>query len=140
MTREETIKVLAILKAAYPASYKGMSRDEANGVVMVWATQFANIPANAIMIAVQKLIASSTFPPTINEVKSKLRGVYWEAWQAIAEHENGSNPMEGGRLEATRRIMEACRPCNDAGDNEPTLSELIGGVQKYISSGGGDDH
>lgn len=42
MTREDTIKVLAILKAAYPASYRNMSRDEANGTVMIWATQFAN--------------------------------------------------------------------------------------------------
>lgn len=28
----------------YPASYRNMSRDEANGTVMIWATQFANDP------------------------------------------------------------------------------------------------
>ena len=49
MTREDTIKVLAILKAAYPASYCNMSRDEANGTVMIWATQFANDPVQVIM-------------------------------------------------------------------------------------------
>ena len=42
MTREETIKVLAILKAAYPNAYKGMTREEAQGTVSVWAMQFAS--------------------------------------------------------------------------------------------------
>ena len=33
MTREETVKILAILKAAYPNSYKGMTKEEANATI-----------------------------------------------------------------------------------------------------------
>ena len=133
MTREDTIKVLAVLKAAYPASYRNMSRDEANGTVMIWATQFANDPVQVIMMAVQKLIATSTFPPTISEVKSKIRDLYWESWMALQQHENGFLPLENRQLEAIREIEAACKKYNDSGSNEPKLSELLGGLQNYLT-------
>ena len=138
MTREETIKILAILKAAYPASYKGMTKQEATGTIAVWAAQFAGTPATVVMIAIQKLIATNTFPPTISEVKSKIRGMYWEAWQAISMHKNGIMPLDARRYAETEAIMNACSKYNNSGSNEPTLAELIGGVQKYIA--GGEDN
>ena len=36
MTRDETTKVLALLKAAYPNSYKGMTKEEAMGTISIW--------------------------------------------------------------------------------------------------------
>ena len=69
MTDKEAIQVLAVLKAAYPNSYKNMTTAEAAGTVNVWAIQFANVPVEVVIIAVNKLIATSTFPPAISEVK-----------------------------------------------------------------------
>ena len=135
MTRDETVKVLAILKAAYPASYKGMNKQEANGVITVWSTQFAKIPAEVILIAVQKLIATSNFPPTIAEVKSKLRGLYWETWGDTRQHEQGTLPMDETTLRRAKIVMNVCSEYNSRATQEPTLSELIGGVQNYITSG-----
>ena len=60
MTREEAIKVLAILKAAYPNSYRGMTKEEAHGTVAVWAAQFASMPASVVMIAINKKISKNT--------------------------------------------------------------------------------
>lgn len=71
MTRDETIKMLAILKAAYPNSYKGMTKDEANGMIAVWTMQFADMPADIVLMALNKLISTSQFPPAISEVKRK---------------------------------------------------------------------
>ena len=136
MTREETIKVLAILKAAYPASYRNMTKDEANGTVAIWAAQFAREPVQVVMLAVQKLISKSTFPPTISEVKSQMRGLYWEAWQDVAMHENGCRPLDEQRLEAMRTIVKSCERYT-SNSNEPTLGELLGGVQKYLTDGKG---
>ena len=87
MTREETIKVLAILKAAYPNSYKGMTKEEANGTITIWSIQFANIPANVVMIAINKIISDSPFPPSISEVRDKIRGLYYEAQEMLRAHE-----------------------------------------------------
>lgn len=135
MTREETIKVLAILKAAYPASYRNMSRDEANGTVMIWATQFAADPVNVVMMAVQKLISTNTFPPTISEVKSKLRGVYWEAEEKLLLHDNGNVQIDDGTYQSYKAIRDACCKYNNRGSNEPTLAELMSGVQNYLTDG-----
>lgn len=132
MTREDTIKVLAILKAAYPASYRNMSRDEANGTVMIWATQFASDPLDVVLIAVQKLIATNAFPPTISEVKSKLRALYWEAEGELMINSNG---LDSGKVQSIKAISDACSRYNNRGSNEPTLSELIGGIKKYITDG-----
>lgn len=137
MTREETIKVLAILKAAYPASYRNMSRDEANGTVMIWATQFARDPAQVVMMAVQKLIATNTFPPSISEVKSKIRSMYWEADGKLLLHYCGNVQMPDSELKATEAIRDACGSYIRGISNEPTLEELMGGVQNYLTDGKG---
>ena len=94
MTREETIKILAILKAAYPNSYKNMTKDEANGTVTIWAMQFANIPADVVMIAINKLISTSPFPPAICEVKEKIKGMYWESCETGAHIRPGRHKFK----------------------------------------------
>lgn len=87
MTREETIKVLAILKAAYPNSYKGMTKDEANGMIATWQMQFHQVPANVLLIAINKLISTNQFPPAISEVRTTLRNMYVEAKTMLRSHE-----------------------------------------------------
>ena len=37
MTRSEALKVFGILKAAYPNAYKGMTKDDANSVIIFGA-------------------------------------------------------------------------------------------------------
>ena len=137
MTRDEAIKILAVIKAAFPASYRNMTRDEANGTVMVWASQFANDPAEVVMIAVQKLIATSQFPPTIADVKSKMRGLYWESWMAVRQHDLGLAVMSAKQLEATTAVMNACERYNREASAEPKLCELMNGLQNFLTDGGG---
>ena len=63
MTKKEATQILAILSAAYPSSYRNMTEQEAQGTVMVWCTQFGDISAEVVMMAVNKCISSSKFPP-----------------------------------------------------------------------------
>lgn len=83
MTKEEALEMLAILKAAYPNSYNGMSKQEALGVVTVWALQFAEFPADIVFMALQKAISASKFPPSVHEVKKELEAVHWEAYEML---------------------------------------------------------
>lgn len=138
MTRDETIKLLAILKAAYPNSYRGMTKEEANGTVLVWSTQFAKYPANVVMIAVNKLISKSTFPPAINEVKEEIRGLYWEAWGMLNEHKTLGN-LDDKTVAQLNEIMDICEPMRTRLTIEPTLGELLGGYSGYLSGGSRDD-
>lgn len=138
MTRDEVIKILAIMKAAYPNSYRGMTKDEANGTVSVWATQFAKYPARVVMIAINKIISKNTFPPSIGEVKEEIRGLYWEAWMMLNEHKTHGHLPEK-TVAALHEIMEICEPMRTQQTIEPTLGELLEGYNGYLSGGSRDD-
>lgn len=77
MTREETIKVLAVLKAAYPAFYRGMKADELNGIVNLWASQFEGDDYKTVGAAVQAHIATDAkgYPPHIGAIKAAIRKI-----------------------------------------------------------------
>ena len=142
MTRDETIKILAILKAAYPNSYREMTKEEANGTVAVWATQFANMPADVVMIAINKLISTNTFPPSINEVKDKIRGLYWESWMMLKQNERYNDDLEmtGYYLDEKtvarlKQIMDIVEPMRCRMTSEPTLEELLKGFDGYLAGG-----
>lgn len=153
MTREEAIKMLSILKAAYPNSYKGMTKDEANGTINIWAMQFASMPFAVVQIAVNKLISTNTFPPTINEVKQKIRSLYWEAWEMKRSHESSTvgikldeddDPIYIGKtldaktLALVEDIIRICEPMRTQERLEPSLGELLAGFNTYLSAGDSD--
>lgn len=139
MTRDETIKVLAILKAAYPNSYRGMTKEEANGTIAVWAAQFASMPVSVVMVAVNKLISTNTYAPSINEVKDGIRGLYWETWEALNFHSRGLKVLDDRTVAALEEIMRIVEPMQSRSTNEPTLVELIEGYSGYLSGGTCDD-
>lgn len=128
MTREETIKILAILKAAYPNSYKNMTKEEASGTVTVWAMQFATIPAEVVMVAVNKLISTSPFPPAICEVKERIRSLYWEAWEVLKMNET-CKTLTAEQEALYRQIFEAAEGFRNNPNTEPSLTELIQGTK-----------
>lgn len=68
MTREETIKILAILRQAYPQS----QTVDAKAQVALWADQFAQYSAEDVYTAVKKYISTGRFMPTVADIKSKL--------------------------------------------------------------------
>ncbi len=77
MDKTETLKILSVLKAAYPHSYKGMSQRDADAMVNLWAVMFANEPYEAVNAAVYALISTRTvgYSPTVGEVKEKLQSL-----------------------------------------------------------------
>ena len=75
MDRLETADILAVLKAAYPQFYNGLSPKEANKIVNLWAEMFKDEPVMVVAVAVKAMIASrtNTFPATSAKSKSKSR-------------------------------------------------------------------
>lgn len=103
MTRQETVKVMAILQAAFPAWARGMSDEDGRTVLNLWAMMFREDPAEEVMAAVQALIATQRegFPPTIGAVKDKLDALRnaggmteGEAWSLI--YKAVCNGIHGG--------------------------------------------
>lgn len=130
MTREETIQVLAILKAAYPSSYNGMTKKEANGTVAVWCTQFSTVPAYIVMMAVQKLISTHKFPPTVSEVKDKIASLHWEARDMI--YSTAAEVLSEKDMELYRRIYEETKGFRVGGMTEPSIHQMLSGGQMLM--------
>lgn len=141
MTQKEATQILAILKAAYPNSYRGMSKEEAIGTVNVWATQFIDMPVQVVMVAINKLISTNTFPPSIGEVKEKIRGLYFEALGEIPYQHGGlycNNTAEISpeRLALLKEIVRVTEPMRTMSKIEPSLTDLLNGYeQNYLPNG-----
>lgn len=135
MTKKEALQILAILKAAYPSSYNGMTKEEATGTVAVWCMQFADMPAEIVMMAVHKLISTNKFPPSISEVKNRIQKIHWEAYDIIS-----SANMRDTIPEETRKkfqaIYEATKGYRVAELAEPATLTMMQNAQRLqIGSG-----
>lgn len=92
MTRQETAKIMAVLRGAYPNYYRGMQPDDLMAVVNLWHEMFTDEPYELVAGAVKRLIASDTkgFPPVIGQVKEQIaclmqpeRMTEAEAWAIV---------------------------------------------------------
>ena len=124
MDRLETADILAILKAAYPQFYNGLSPKEANKIVDLWAEMFKDEPVMVVAVAVKAMIASrtNTFPPNIGEVKEQITKM--------------QTPQEMTAAEAWALVYRAIVNCSydDAKGQydrlPPTIRRLVGSPQQ----------
>jgi hypothetical protein len=140
MTVKEAVQVLAILKAAYPNSYKGMTKDEAQATATVWAVQFADVPVQVVLMAVNKLISTSTFPPAICEVKKKLGSLYWEAKEMLDLHIRAQQftgkDVNAKQIAFYESVKNATQDYKYSSSIEPTIQQIIGKDETLLLGGG----
>lgn len=79
MTTEESAKLLALIKLAYPNSYKGIDTDTTLATVNMWHRSFEATPFGIIQIALDHFVKGSKFPPTIADIIDELRNMHHEA-------------------------------------------------------------
>lgn len=133
MNKEETTKVLAILTAMYPNYYKNMTKDEAAAVVNVWFYQFRDVPADVVIMALQKSISTSPFPPSIAEIRGKFRKLQIEAEIGF---NNSTDPEERAKYEYIANVL---RPFFNKKDYEIELKNMLDLVNTKSLTGGRDN-
>ena len=76
VTRDETIKILMVVQAAYP-NYKPQDKTVA---VNVWTEMLADIPYEQVSTAVKAYIQSdkSGFAPSIGDIREKVHNIFAE--------------------------------------------------------------
>lgn len=118
MNRTETLAVMSILKAAYPAYYRDMKRQDAEAVVNLWAEMLADYPANLVAAAVKSHIASDRrgFPPHIGAIIASIGEI--------------SRPAELSEGEAWAMIAKAMR--NSSYNSEKEFAALPETLQRLI--------
>ncbi len=94
MTREETIKILSVLRGAYPAFYRDITKQEAESAIALWSSMFEEEPYELVGAAVKAFIAGDGkgFPPAIGQIKERIRQITQpdemteqEAWALVSK-------------------------------------------------------
>lgn len=130
MNKKESAQVLAILKASYPNFYKNFTAEEAQGTITVWSMQFADMPAEIVLMALNKVISTSQFPPTIAEVKKKITAIHWEAYDYIS-----ICPKDSEQYPLYKQIYEATEGYKFDSRIEPTVTQLMTPKLKQLEKG-----
>ena len=120
MTVEQTISVLAVLKTAYPQFYRGLSEQELQDTVALWAEMFAGDSFEMVKAAVKAHIANDAkgFPPVIGQIKEAIRRI--------------SQPDEMTELEAWGFVARALR--NSGYNSQQEFDRLPPVVQRVVGS------
>ena len=94
MTREDTIKILSVLRGAYPAFYRDITKQEAESTIALWESMFDEEPYELVGAAVKAFISGDGkgFPPAIGQIKERIRQITQpremteqEAWAIVAK-------------------------------------------------------
>lgn len=94
MTRDDVIKIMSVLRGAYPRFYRDISKQEAYDTINLWTDMFSRDDASIVSAAVKSLIDGDGkgFPPTIGQVKAKMRLLVGsdelteaEAWNLVSK-------------------------------------------------------
>ena len=125
MTLEESIKLLALIKLAYPNSYKDIDKDTQLATVKMWHRAFDTVPFAIMELALDHFVKVSKFPPTIADVCEELKSIHFEALQ---------NVLSGGEqrklslyiMQQTERFTER----NDHRINYSKVENLLNGVNR----------
>lgn len=115
MTRQEAIRIMTILKTAYPNFYKDYSKEELNAAIDLWATMFVDEHFKIVTEAVKALICTHKYPPTIADIKEKIATI--------------TRPQEMTEMEAWQKVKAAISYYNAAENFDklpPTLQKIVG--------------
>jgi hypothetical protein len=75
MTRDDTIKLLAVLFVAYPKFYAGTDQAGKEAAANLWYDMLQEYPPDAVNAAMRQYIKESQWPPTIADIIKRLEPI-----------------------------------------------------------------
>ena len=100
MTEQDTKELLAVVAAAYPDHFKGISRKRAQAIVALWSGQLASADAEIISVALQRHIRESSWAPKIADLFRIIKTMYFETKERY---------MMLQMVDCDRQVMEEVR-------------------------------
>lgn len=91
MNKQEAVKLLALIKVAYPTAYRDMDDASKRATVNMWEGSFPDVPYPIMEQAFNHFRMTSKFPPTVAEMVEELKGIYYEALEGANIHKNLGN-------------------------------------------------
>ena len=81
MNKQEAVKLLALVKVAYPTAYRDMDEATKKATVSMWQMSFQDVPYPIMEQAFNHFRMVSKFPPTVAEMVEVLKHIYYEAME-----------------------------------------------------------
>ena len=128
MNKQEAVKLLALIKIAYPTAYRDMDDASKKATVNMWQMSFPEVPYPIMEQAFNHFRMVSKFPPTVAEMVEELRKIYFKAVEGALVHKSlGDEKM----VNQFREIMAYTSQYKDddhlGGLNIGSLPKMLGG-------------
>ena len=121
MNREESIKLLALIKVAYPTAYKDMDKETKLATVNMWQTTFPSVPYQIMEMAFNRFRMVSKFPPTVADMAEELVNVHYQALEgAMVSHNLGD--MDG--VYTYSEVMRITEPYKSGSYKDASMMNL----------------
>lgn len=141
MTREDTIKILSVLRGAYPAFYRDITKQEAESTIALWESMFDEEPYELVAAAVKAFISGDWkgFPPAIGQIKERIRQITQpeemteqEAWSYVSKALR--NSIYGSKEEFAKLPPEVQAVVHDPGQLRQWALSQADEVESVIAS------
>lgn len=99
MNKTESAKLLALIKVAYPSTYRDMDEKTKIATVNMWQSTFPTVPYAIMEMAFDHFRRVSKFAPTVADMYDELKGLHY---RALEEALTTDNPQI---KETAKRIM-----------------------------------
>lgn len=121
MSETELIGLLSVIRVAYPRFYSNITLEDTKSTVALWLEMLKDDNSQDVTRAVKELICELEFPPTIADVKTRIRKYeedrhFHEYAQKLeleeqkerlmieAEHRNYKEPTSKPKVDASKYI------------------------------------
>ncbi len=120
MNNTDTIKILSVIKAAYPQWARDLKPIDAKAMVNLWSSMLQEYEYNLVQIAIKKIIATNKFPPSVAEVIEAINYIKTGGQSEMTE------------IEAWGLVRKAIK--NSAYNAEEEFNKLPVKIQQTIGS------
>ena len=100
MNNFEAMQLLALIKLAYPNSYKDLDAKGAKATANMWEKSFPDVPYQVMEQAFNSLRMRLKFPPTVADMSEEIRLIHYKAAQMGDIHRQLGNDEEARRYYA----------------------------------------
>lgn len=127
MNKQEAIKLLALIKVAYPTAYKDMDQASKQATVNMWAGSFPDIPYPIMEQAFNHFRMVSKFPPTVAEMVDELKHIHFQATECALIQKTLGNDEEVRRYRAIMACTSRYKDDSNLGLQLSSLPNLLTG-------------
>lgn len=131
MTKPEAIRLLALIKVAYPTAYKDMDQASKQATVNMWHMSFPDVPFPIMEQAFNHFRMVSKYPPTVAEMVEELKHIHFHATECALIHRAMDN-------EEGVRQYRAIMACTSRYKDSANIG--YGNMANLLIGGGNDVH